>query len=95
MQEFSEKAFTELNDYLQLLMKQQAPSGVTGTHPLAALLTIARRSRSIVSLYRTEQDEDGEIETRSKTAIRYVKSLPEVRMLRFAVVTFESETLGK
>ena len=76
-------------------MEQQAPSGVTGTHPLAALLTIARRSRSIVSLYRTEQDEDGEIETRSKTAIRYVQSLPEVRMLRFAVVPFESETLGK
>ena len=76
-------------------MEQQAPSGVTGTHPLAALLTIARRSRSIVSLYRTEQDEDGEIETRSKTAIRYVKCLPDVRMLRFAVVTFESETLGK
>ena len=76
-------------------MEQQAPSGITGTHPLAALLTIARRSRSIVSLYRTEQDEDGEIETRSKTAIRYGKSLPEVRMLRFAVVTFESETLGK
>ena len=76
-------------------MEQQAPSGITGTHPLAALLTIARRSRSIVSLYCTEQDEDGEIETRSKTAIRYVKSLPEVRMLRFVVVTFESETLGK
>ena len=76
-------------------MEQQAPSGITGTHPLAALLTIARRSRSIVSLYRTEQDEDGEIETRSKTAIRYGKSVPEVRMLRFAVVTFESETLGK
>ena len=76
-------------------MEQQAPSGITGTHPLAALLTIARRSRSIVSLYRTEQDEDGGIETRSKTAIRYVKSLPDVRMLRFAVVTFESETLGK
>ena len=80
---------------MQLLMEQQAPSGVTGTHPLAALLTIARRSRSIVSLYRTEQDEDGEIETRSKTAIRYVKSLPDVRMLKFVVVTFESETLGK
>ena len=76
-------------------MEQQAPSDITGTRPLAALLTIARRSRSIVSLYRTEQDEDGEIETRSKTAIRYVKSLPEVRMLRFVVVTFESETLGK
>ena len=95
MQAFSEKAFTELNDYLQLLMEQQVPSGVTGKHPLAALLTIVRRNRSIVSLYRTEQDEDGEIETRSKTAIRYVKSLPDVRMLRFAVVTFESETLGK
>ena len=31
----------------------------------------------------------------AKTAIRYVKSLPDVRMLRFAVVTFESESLGK
>ena len=31
----------------------------------------------------------------AKTAIRYVQSLPEVRMLRFVVVPFESETLGK
>ena len=38
MQVFSEKAFTELNEYLQLSMEQQAFSGVTGEHPLAALL---------------------------------------------------------
>ena len=38
MQAFSEKAFTELNDYLQLSMEQQALSGVMGTQPLAALL---------------------------------------------------------
>ena len=31
----------------------------------------------------------------AKTAIRYVQSLPEVRMLRFVVVPFESETLGE
>ena len=31
----------------------------------------------------------------AKTAIRYVQSLPEVRMLRSVVVPFESETLGK
>ena len=31
----------------------------------------------------------------AKIAIRYVQSLPEVRMLRFVVVPFESETLGK
>ena len=31
----------------------------------------------------------------AKTAIRYVQSFPEVRMLRFVVVPFESETLGK
>lgn len=31
----------------------------------------------------------------AKTAIRYIQSLPEVRMLRSAVVPFESETLGK
>ena len=31
----------------------------------------------------------------AKTAIRYVQNLPEVRMLRFVVVPFESETLGK
>lgn len=38
MQVFSEEAFTELNEYLQLSMEQQAFSGVTGEHPLAALL---------------------------------------------------------
>ena len=38
MQAFSEEAFTELNEYLQLSMEQQALSGVTGAHPLAALL---------------------------------------------------------
>ena len=83
-------------------------------------MTIARRNRSIVSLYRTEQDEDGEwgeirfdfengtaeivkladwdtIKSNvfAKTAMRYIQSLPEVRMLRFVVVPFESETLGK
>ena len=31
----------------------------------------------------------------AKTAMRYVQSLPEVRMLRFVVVPFESETLGE
>ena len=31
----------------------------------------------------------------AKTAIRYVQSLLEVRMLRFVVVPFESETLEK
>ena len=31
----------------------------------------------------------------AKSAIRYVQSLPEVRMLRSVVVPFESETLGK
>ena len=31
----------------------------------------------------------------AKTAIRFVQGLPEVRMLRFVVVPFESETLGK
>lgn len=31
----------------------------------------------------------------AKTAIRYVQSSPEVRMLRFVVVPFELETLGK
>ena len=55
---------------MQLLMEQQVPSGVTGKHPLAALLTIVRRNRSIVSLYRTEQDEDGEIETRSRACLK-------------------------
>lgn len=38
MQAFSEKAFTELNEYLQLPMEQQAVSNITGAHPLAALL---------------------------------------------------------
>ena len=38
MQAFSEKAFAELNEYLQLLMEQQAVSNITGAHPLAALL---------------------------------------------------------
>ena len=38
MQAFSKKAFTELNEYLQLSMEQQALSGVMGTQPLAALL---------------------------------------------------------
>ena len=33
-----EEAFTELNEYLQLSMEQQAFSGVIGEHPLAALL---------------------------------------------------------
>ena len=31
----------------------------------------------------------------AKTAIRYIQSMPEVRMLRSAVVPFEWETLGK
>lgn len=35
---FSEEAFAELNNYLQLSMEQQALSGVMGTQPLAALL---------------------------------------------------------
>ena len=38
MQAFSEEAFTELNEYLQLPMEQQAASNITGAHPLAALL---------------------------------------------------------
>ena len=38
MQAFSEEAFTELNEYLQLPMEQQAVSNITGAHPLAALL---------------------------------------------------------
>ena len=38
MQAFSEKAFAELNEYLQLPMEQQAVSNITGVHPLAALL---------------------------------------------------------
>ena len=38
MQAFSKKAFTELNEYLQLSMEQQALSGVMGAQPLAALL---------------------------------------------------------
>ena len=38
MQVFSEEAFTELNEYLQLPMEQQAVSNITGAHPLAALL---------------------------------------------------------
>ena len=38
IQAFSEKAFTELNEYLQLPMEQQAVSSITGGHPLAALL---------------------------------------------------------
>ena len=38
MQVFSEEAFTELNEYLQLPMEQQAASNITGAHPLAALL---------------------------------------------------------
>lgn len=38
VQAFSEEAFTELNEYLQLPMGQQALSGVMGTQPLAALL---------------------------------------------------------
>ena len=38
MQAFSEKAFAELNEYLQLPMEQQAVSNITGAHPLAALL---------------------------------------------------------
>lgn len=37
-QAFSEKAFAELNEYLQLPMEQQAVSNITGAHPLAALL---------------------------------------------------------
>ena len=35
---FSEEAFAELNNYLQLSMEQQALSGVMGTQPLVALL---------------------------------------------------------
>ena len=31
----------------------------------------------------------------AKVAIRFIQGLPEVRMLRFVVVPFESETLGK
>mgnify|MGYP004541034741 CR=1 FL=1 len=38
MQAFPEKAFAELNKYLQLPMEQQAVSNITGAHPLAALL---------------------------------------------------------
>ena len=37
-QAFSERAFDELNDYLQLPMEQQTVSNITGAHPLAALL---------------------------------------------------------
>ena len=35
MQAFSEKAFAELNEYLQLPMEQQTVSNITGAHPLA------------------------------------------------------------
>lgn len=38
MQVFSEEVFTELNEYLQLPMEQQAVSNITGAYPLAALL---------------------------------------------------------
>ena len=38
MQAFSEKAFTELNDYLRLSMEQQADINIAGAHPLAVLL---------------------------------------------------------
>ena len=31
----------------------------------------------------------------AKTAMRYIQSLPEVRMLRSVIVPFESETLGE
>ena len=31
----------------------------------------------------------------AKTAIRYIQSLPEARLLKSVVVPFESETLGK
>ena len=38
MQAFSEEAFADLNDYLQLPMEQQAICNITGAHHLAALL---------------------------------------------------------
>jgi hypothetical protein len=38
MQVFSERAFAELNDYLQLPMEQQADINIAGAHPLAVLL---------------------------------------------------------